>query len=193
MGEMKVESEPSRSSFVTVLAWISIVFSGFAVFVGVIQNIAINTIFPLQEMQNQAALGQAGAHGGPAMPAPMLFMLQHIQAIVALTLLSFILAFVISVGLLKRKNWGRIGFIAMMALGIAWNLGGLILQQQMFAAMNFPVQGDDDMGADFGKMMTFMKIFSLVLTLGLTALNGWIIKRLCSAEIRQEFDAAPSK
>lgn len=41
---------PARSSFVTVVAWIFIALDGLGAFVGLIQNIVLNTVFPWNQI-----------------------------------------------------------------------------------------------------------------------------------------------
>lgn len=40
-----------RSSFVTALAWVFIVLSGFATLIAIAQNVMINTMFPVDQME----------------------------------------------------------------------------------------------------------------------------------------------
>jgi hypothetical protein len=55
------------------------------------------------------------------------FMLSHVQLFMPAMLVIFAVTLVSAIGLLKRKNWARIVFIALMSLGIAYSLGMLLL------------------------------------------------------------------
>jgi hypothetical protein len=46
-----IESAPSRSSFVTVLAWVFIVLAGFATLMSLFQNVMLALVFPADEMR----------------------------------------------------------------------------------------------------------------------------------------------
>jgi len=183
-----VDDQPllPRSTFVTVVAWIFIVLAGFATVIGILQNIMIATMFPAGEMQ-QAGHQAANAH----LPGYASLMFNHVQLIFLLVLLVFFATFVAAVGLLKRKNWARIGFIVLMSLGILWNLAGLILMFYFLGtSADMPPDAKSQAFAEqFNTMRNVMFAFNLVFVGGFVALFGWIIKRLASAETRREFSA----
>src|SRR5437016_10457943 len=116
---MDDQTLPARSTFVTVLAWIFIILAGFATVIGILQNIMIAVVFPVSEMQ-QAGNQAANAH----LPGYASAIFNHVQLIFFLFLVIFAATFVIAVGLLKRKNWARVGFIVVMSLGMLWKLVG---------------------------------------------------------------------
>lgn len=109
----------ARSTFVTVLAWIFIALAGFATFISILQNIMIAFVFPMAQMQ--AAATQQGA------PWFAAWMIQHFQLFFLLFLVASASCLAAAIGLLRRKNWARLLFIALMLLGIAWNVAGLVL------------------------------------------------------------------
>jgi len=91
-----------------------------------------------------------------------------------------------AIGLLRRKNWARLTFIAIMVLGIIWNIGGFCLQISVFSSVgSVPAHADE--AKFFQALAAVVMIFSLVLALGFSALFGWIIQRLTSSPIRREF------
>ena len=184
---MDDQSLPARSTFVTVVAWIFIVLAGFATVIGILQNIMIVVMFPASEMQ-QVGNQAASAH----MPGYASLMFNHVQLIFFLVLLVFAATFVAAVGLLKRKNWARIGFIVLMGLGILWNLAGLIFMFYfMGSTPDMPSDAKSQVFADqFNTMRNTMFAFNLVFVGGFVALFGWIIKRLVSEETRREFTAS---
>jgi hypothetical protein len=169
-----------KSSFVTILAWIFIVLAGFATFISIMQNIMINMVFPLDEMQQQINSPEAQA----SIPNFASFMFSHFRLFFFSFLVVSSSTLIAAIGLLRRKNWARILFIVMMSFGIAWNLGGLILQQFMFSNMphmngSQPVQ--------FDVFVNVIRVFSFLMALAVSILFGWIIKRLVSPAIKQEF------
>ncbi|MGD8925780.1 MAG: hypothetical protein PVG20_02950 [Thioalkalispiraceae bacterium] len=169
-----------KSSFVTILAWIFIVLAGFATFISIMQNIMINMVFPLDEMQQQINSPEAQAN----IPNFASFMFSHLRLFFFSFLVVSSSTLIAAIGLLRRKNWARILFIVMMSFGIAWNLGGLILQQFMFSNMphmngSQPVQ--------FDVFVNVIRVFSFLMALAVSILFGWIIKRLVSPAIKQEF------
>jgi hypothetical protein len=91
-----------------------------------------------------------------------------------------------SIGLLKRKNWARVVFIFIMALGIVWNIFALVMQHFMFDSMptDMPPEAVDP---QFGPMMLVMKVVTYIMAIGISALFAWIIKKLVSQDIKTEF------
>jgi hypothetical protein len=171
----------TRSTFVTVLAWIFIVLAGFVTLISVMQNIMIAVLFPVDKMQEAA--NQTGNAGAPWFAT---FMLNHIQ----LFFLSFLVVsastLAAAIGLLKRMNWARILFIGIMALGIAWNIGGVIF---MFFLLSSMPEISAKTPAGFDVMWKVMLGFNVLFVAGFVWLFGWIIKRLMSDDVRREFAA----
>jgi hypothetical protein len=173
-----------RSAFVTAVAWVFIVLAGFGVFIGIVQNIMVWALFPIDQMHS--ALVQARQQQN--IPAASLFIFEHIRELVGALIAAILGTLIISIGLLKRQNWARIFFISLLGLGIAWNILSVVWQWFFFRSMPQPPQGTA-MQPQFQMMTIVMVIFSAVLAVGLSLLFGWIIKRLASPEIRNEFAA----
>ncbi len=179
------ELAPQKSSdFVTVLAWIFIALTGFATFISLLQNIMISFFLPLdkipQAMQSPEAQQQ--------IPSVFRFLFMNIQLFLLGFLVVSATTLAASIGLLRRKNWARFVFIGLMALGVLWNLAGLVMQQLMFN--HFPQvspAADPAFAQNFSRMMTIMKYATAVLAFGLSALFVWIIRKLVSPSIRAEF------
>lgn len=171
----------AKSTFVTVLAWIFIVLSGFATLIGVLQNIMIQTMFNDPKMSEELAKAPQGV------PAPVSFMASNFKLVFAALLACFVVTLISSVGLLKRRNWARLFFIGILALGIVWNLGGLLLQFTMFSSFPPPPHTAQHEAAAFQSMFITMMVFSVVMAVAFSVLYGWIIKRLLSQPIAAEF------
>ncbi len=178
------QGEPAtiqRSTFVNVLAWIFIVLGGFATFISILQNVMIRVLFHKENVTQ--ALQQA--ENAKQVPAFAVFMFNHMDQFFLFVLIVSATSFVSAIGLLKRKNWARIVFIVLMALGIVWNLAGLVIQFTVFGSM--PEMAGMGMPPEFGIMMIIMKIASVIVVLAFSALFGWIIRKLASAPIKAEF------
>ena len=185
MPTQAVQIQSTRSTFVSVLAWVFIVLAGFLTFISVLQNIMINTMFSSPQMP--APTGP----GAEQMPAFFRFMLGHMQLFFLAFLAVSTGTLVAAVGLLRRKNWARLAFVGICALGIAWNIAGLVLQQIMFSSMpGAPSSASPDFRAEFDHMATVMQAFSVVMALSFSVLFAWLIKRLLSEAIRAEFTQA---
>jgi hypothetical protein len=177
----------ARSSFVTALAWVFIVLSGFATLIAVAQNVMINTMFPVDQME--AAMHSAKTQQD--IPPIAKFMTSHFRLFFGAFLALSVVTLVSSISLLKRKNWARLIFISLMGLGIVWNIGGLFLQQAMFSTMPPPpTTAPPEFQNQFNSMAQTMMIFSAIMAIGFSVLFAWIIKRLASQKVREEFEVA---
>jgi hypothetical protein len=179
-------NQQKKSTFVNVLAWIFIVMAGFVTLISVLQNIMIFLVFPVDQMKETLNDSQTQEQ----IPFFARFMFSNIRlfffgffAISATTLVS-------AIGLLKRKNWGRIVFLAVMGIGICWNIFSLVIQNMMFSSM--PVFPHEEIDSQFSTMMIVMKIITFIFAVGISYLFGWIIYKLCSAKIKAEFIISPT-
>jgi hypothetical protein len=174
----------AKQGFVNTVAWIFIVLAGFATFISLLQNIMIATLFPMDKIHE--AVNSAGSQ--QQMPSMFRFMFDHFQLYFATFLILSAVTLASAVGLLKRKNWARLVFIVLLALGIAWNVAGVFLQQVMMSLFpKIPAGAPSEFRDRFETMLIFIRIFSVLMAVGMSVLFGWIIKRLASSEVREEF------
>lgn len=182
-GPMQDAATPQRSTFVSVVAWIFIVLAGFSTFMSAAQNV----MFSMAGFGDIPPLTGAEAE---QMPPFFRFMLQNMRLVMLSFLLVSAATLVSAIGLLRRRNWARLVFIAIMAMGIAWNIAGLAVQYTMFGVMNEGPPGmSPDFRAEFDRMASTMLVMMTVITLAFSALFAWIIKRLMSRAVREEFGA----
>ena len=180
-----------RSDFVTVLAWIFIGLGGLSTLMSVAQYIMFNFMMSIGQMQD----AMNGATTRADLPPTAEFMFGHFRQLIGAFFLLSLITLIASFGLLRRWNWARLVFICLMALGIVWNLAGLVLQRVVMSSMlstmpMLPPNASPDFRAQFESMMTGMQILAGIFALGFSILFGWIIKRLMSTEIRREFATA---
>lgn len=169
----------NSSTFVTVVAWIFIICSGLATLMSLMQNIMIHLMF------NKDKFSQMPED----MPAGSAFMFGNFQLIFLAFLLICILMLVSSIGLLKRKNWARLVFIFVLSIGILWSLASLIFQAVFFSTM--PEMAQSTELQEFETMKSVMLWFTAIISIGFAILFGWIIKRLMSDTVKQEFIQSP--
>jgi hypothetical protein len=179
----------ARSSFVSVVAWVFIVISGFTTVIGALQNLMIRSM-PFDQfngvLQDSTAASQ--------FPGPARFIFSHVQLLFLASFLLSLLTLISSVGLLRRRNWARLVFMGLLVLGIAYMIGGLFLQQSFMSSFDtsFRAAAPQDSlfranAEQFASMITAMRIFLAVFSVGIAGLFGWIVVRLCSAKVRAEF------
>jgi hypothetical protein len=173
--------QQKKSTFVNVLAWTFIVLAGFSTLISILQNIMISVLIPIDEMN----MAFESAPAREQIPFFARFMFSNIRFFFLSFLIISGTTFVSAIGLLKRKNWGRIIFMSIMGLGICWNIFSLVLQNLMFAS--FPDFPHGEMSSEFNSMMNVMKVFTFIFAVGISYLFGWIIYQLSSLKIKNEF------
>jgi hypothetical protein len=179
--ENKTSTKENKSLFINVLAWIFIVIGGFATFISILQNITIHMMFSEETMNTSMSNTGQADH----IPAFAKFMFNNFELIFLLFMFFSLAILSSAIALLKRKNWARIFFIVVMSLGIIWNISGLAIQFTIFNSL--PEVSGESIPASFQNMMLIMKTASVIMAIGLSILFGYIIKKLCSRQIRTEF------
>jgi len=178
--------ESKRSTFVTVVAWIFIACAGFATFISLLQALMFAFVFPAGELPPYA-----GKHPGfEEMPAVIQFLAGNIRLFFFAFWSLSVVTLVSAIGLLRRRNWARLVFIAFMVLGIIWNLGGIWLQQAMLRYFQkLPPNVPSDASAGIETMMGAMTLAMSAFAIAMTLVFAWIAKRLMSRSIKAEFTA----
>lgn len=187
---MTAPSQPAgadRSTFVTIVAWIFAIVAGAATVLGILQSITIHTMFAADPLR--AATDQVP--GVMSAPPLVRYLFGHLEVYFAVFLSLCALTFIAAVGLLWRRNWARIAFVTVLALGIVWNLGGLLIQHSALGSLALaPANAPAELRAALATMSTLVFAFSVVLAVAFSALFAWIIRRLLSPDIRREFGAS---
>jgi hypothetical protein len=171
----------SRSLFVTVTAWVFILLAALASVSALLQKAEIASFLPGLTVV------------GNVQPLPLLtgLLMGYLPWVVGAGLAMSLATLACAVGLLLRLEWARRIFIALLVLAIAANLAGLWLQQEMLQSLvSSTLQGSPlpPLAADvFGGFVTAARVMAVVVTVGACLLLVWIIRRLMSPAVRQEF------
>jgi hypothetical protein len=179
---------PARSTFVTVVAWIFIALDGMAAFITLIQYVVFGMVFPVDEIR----ASMAKVKGGPDIKFPdgFAWVFEHLRPMLIVLFVYALLKLVAAIGLLNRRNWARLFFIGILALGIAWSFVGIALQQFLLSSM-FAFPAPPNAPKDFNEaiegMTIVMRVFSAIFAIGFAVLYAWMIKKLMSPEIVAEF------
>jgi hypothetical protein len=170
-----------RSLFVTVTAWVFIVLAALASVSALLQNAAVASFLPGLTVV------------GNVQPLPLLtgLLLGYLPWVVGAGLLMSLATLACAVGLLVRLEWARRFFIALLVLAIVANVAGLWLQQEMLQSLVSSTLSRSPLpplAADvFGGFVTAARVMAVLVTLGACLLLVWIIRRLMSPSVRQEF------
>jgi hypothetical protein len=164
----------SRSLFVTAIAWLFILLGLAASASALVQNAMLASLLPLPT--------QAGLAGWLMAKLPWVT-----GACLALSLAMLASA----VGLLLRLDWARRSFIGLLVVAIVANLLGVWLQQELMQAIVDHALASTALpptaAGVFGGFVTAARVMAVVVTLGACGVLAWIIRRLMSAAVRQEF------
>ena len=168
----------SRSRFVNFIAWMFILLAAFACEWAVIQN---------------ATQSSWSALAGDQSSLPWLtgLLMRHVtwvySAAIALSLAMIVCAF----GLLRRIEWARRVFIALLMVAIGVDLAGLWLQQEFMHLLVDSALRQATLtpsAADvFGGVVTTARVLAGFITLVASLALVGIIRRLMSPSVRQEF------
>ncbi len=180
---MAVEPEMSRSRFVTVVAWLFIVLAGFAVLVSSIQNIVVSIMFSNADL---ASLIEE-ARRNSRLPAFVLFTFEHLRFALLGFLISFSITLLAAIGVLRRKDWARRLFVAILAIGIVWSLAGAGATIEAVSSVSKHVATRHD---ELGAMIHVILAFNLLVSLVVATVFLWLIKRFVSDDIKREFRGA---
>jgi hypothetical protein len=170
------QAPKTRSTFVSVVAWIFIAFSGFATLISLLQNVMFQFVFDSEQF---GALSSS-----ENVPELLQVFFSNPELLLAAMLFLTSLFLVSSIGLLLRKNWARVSIICLLCFGVVWNVASLFIMAALFddfAMSDFP---QDD---EFDRFLNIMRVFNIAMMIGISGLMGWIAYKLCTRSIREEF------
>lgn len=175
---------PPRSQVVTAMAMVSIVLGIVCTAYGVLQAVMVPVFVRNEPLRS--ALAELKAVDLPAFAE---WLLRHLPAAgwsFALLSGAFLAS---SVGLLKRREWGRQTFIAFMVVGAAVNFLGVWLLMAVFDWVeSLPMVAESlAMQVELARL----RMVSLTTTAGsavvFAALHAGIVYQLCTSAVRAEF------
>lgn len=167
----------SRSLFVTVTAWAFIALALLASASALVRSAEVASV--VQPWR------------GVALPLVTALLVDYLPWLMGAALTVSVAMLVSAVGLLMRLEWARRAAIVLLALVIVVNLAGLWLQHELVQALvqatlrgaALPTQA---LGI-FGGFATAAQLMAMLVTLVGCGLIVWIIRRLMSESVRQEF------
>jgi type II secretory pathway component PulF len=171
----------SRSLFVSVTAWVFIVLGAAASLSTLMQNAALISLLP----------GFAPAFEPRALPPLTGLLVAHLQWVAGVGLVLSVATLAAAIGLLLRQEWARRVFIVLAAVAIVGNLLGLWLQQELLqnlidTTLSRSALPREALGV-FGGFATAARVAAILASLAACGVLAWIIGRLRSAIVRQEF------
>ena len=176
---------PAPAGFVTVLARISLVLAALGV-AWALGQVALVLLVP------EAAVAHLSAQ--PGLPPGLAWSLEH-RVVLSLAMLALALLFLaVAWGLLRRHEWARWAFIALLVAGAVANFAALALIGPFFdGLLDLYPAGllDTPDGRQFAAQMLFNRRATFATSLAgavvFAGLHGWIAWQLCAAPVRAEF------
>lgn len=167
-----------RSTFVTLTAWFGIATAGCATPMALVQSLMGGAL----SAQVQAVLDTEGL---AQLPFAIRYALEHVEVLSHVLLAASVMTLVVSIGLLKRMEWGRLGVMALLVVAILQQLGLFWLQLTMGDAMGAAGEAPRELGA----AMLLLQVVGGFLTVLQVGVCAWMIWKLQTPQIRAEFGA----
>jgi len=161
----------SRSRFVTVLAWLYIIPSAFALLGSFMQSVFMS------QMPGVGGFYAGGYGDYSAQHGLFTFLKFYVYSAFAISLFILFTA----IKLLKRQNWARVCFVGILALSIVCQLAWMTWALSAMNDLAYSGYGDP------AKKLDGARAFTLVSSLLLCGLYALAIKKLLSQEVVAEF------
>lgn len=171
----------SRSLFVSVTAWVFIVCGAVASALALIQGASTASLLP------------GFALGFDVRPLQGLsgLLAAHVPWVAGAAFALSVATLATAIGLLLRLEWARRAFIVVVVLAIAANLAGLWLQQELLQGLIDHTLSRAALPREaagvFGGFATAARAAALTLSVATCVLLAWVISRLNTPAVRQEF------
>lgn len=174
----------ARSQFVTITAWLSLVLALLGVVTGILQGVIWQAAPVDRGLLDALTAGSSGV----ALPPALLWTFDHIGLLLLLSVLSSALLAVASWGLLQRREWGRFGFIVLLAAGALLTFAGAFMFDRFLADLTAQVSLDP---ADMDPLLANLRAAARMTMYGgallIALLHGAIAWKLSTPEVRAEF------
>ena len=169
----------ARSMFVEFTAWVAILIAALASISAVVQNAEVASVLPAWRTGSEALL-----------PATRL-LLAYLPWVMGAGVVLSVVLLAAAIGLLMRQEWARRAFIGLLAVVIVANLAGLWLQYEVVQSLVAGTLRSSPLPAQalgvFGGLADATQVMAMLVTLAACAVLGWVIRRLMSDAVRQEF------
>lgn len=173
------------AGFVDVLGKLSLLLAVLGVLYALVQLVLV-LLIPAGFMDGML---EGNSEFLPALPGMLRWLLQNLLPMAWVTLLSAVAFLVISYGVLKRSNAARLGFIVFMVLGTLMNFASiavLIAALDWVNAIGAKIDDEGVLQQIRASNMVSMAM-GVVSALAIAGLHGWIIYKLCTADVRAQF------
>lgn len=166
-----------QSGFVTAVGWTFVVLGTLLLCIAVVQNLLFAAFAPFQ----------ADIASWEVFPPSARWVLVNLRWMLLANLALGVVTIAASIGLVRRREWARVVFVALMALGVAWNLGVAWLQYDFTSALQARVMATNPTDAGFSAFIILIRVLSFGFAATFCGLFGWIGYRLLQPDVGAEF------
>jgi hypothetical protein len=181
---MPAESSP-RSTFVTVVAWIALAWSALATLgaLGSLLFLAVTPTATVNAVVNRVTQDSSFQ----LLPAPYQFMAHHVHLVALVKSVWWAAVLVASIGMLRRKEWARRAFVAVLGIEIVLVILGTLLGQSIgmkLAAQLAARSPSGQVPPGMGSGLALGGLFGVAIV----AILVWLLLRFRSDRVRAEFE-----
>lgn len=173
-----------KTPFITIIAWVFIALATMILMTAIIQYVAV-AVLNYGDMHNLMVAELKKTMKDSDMLALALLALRYAWIMVTVIFLYAITLLLTSIGLLKRREWARKTMVVLLVIAIFYELGDLAWQFYVMNSTMAPLM--KEMPGLGGGMMAIILGIVTIMVLAFCALFVWVIIKLRSEKIRQEF------
>jgi dolichol kinase len=173
-----------KTPFVTIIAWVFIALATMILMTSVIQFIAV-AVLNYGDMHNLMVTELKKSMKDSDMLELALLAFRYAWIFVAVIFLYAITLLLTSIALLKRREWARKTMVVLLGIAIFYELSDLAWQFYVMNNTMAPLM--KEMPGLGGGIMAIILGIITIMVLAFCALFVWVITKLLSEKIRQEF------
>ena len=180
---MPAESSP-RSTLVTVVAWIALAWSAL-VTLGALGNLLVLAVTPTATV-NAVVKRVAQDSSFQLLPGPYQFMAHHVHLVALVKVVWWAAVLVASIGVLRRKEWARRAFVAVLGIEIVLVILGSVVGESIGMKLATQLAARSRSGqvpSGMGSGLALGGLFGV----GIVAILMWLLFTFRSARVRAEF------
>jgi uncharacterized membrane protein len=179
------ESSP-RSTFVTVVAWIALAWSALATLgaLGSLLFLAVTPTATVNAVVNRVTQDSSFQ----LLPAPYQLLAHHVYLVALVKVVWWATVLVVSIGVLRRKEWARRAFVAVLGIEIVLVIFGTVLGQSIGMKLATQLAARSRSGQvppGMGSGLALGGLFGIAIV----AILVWLLLRFRSDRVRTEFES----
>lgn len=183
--QVPAESSP-KSTLVTVVAWIALAWSAL-VTLGALGGLLVLAVTPTATV-NAVVTRVTQDSSFALLPAPNQFMAHHVYLVALVKVIWWAAVLVASIGVLRRKEWARRAFVAVLGIEIVLVVLGIVVGQSIGMKLATQLAARSQSGQVPAGMGSGLALGGL-LGVAIVAILVWLLFTFRSARVRAEFES----